>query len=361
MSSENTATIEQYLEEILGAIDFCSVNQFLNEHFRGKMTFEAFVSQIAKDGLSAINAENVTTLVFDSLLYEISAARPIFLKMLCFGILFSIVQKLICTKNKYISDVGFLLIYGTVMALLMQSFSLVKEIAISGLEHLLQFLHVLIPTYAVTLVFSGNAVTGGIFYEIAFFVIYLMELLMKNILSPLIHVFVLVVFLNNLFEEDRLSKLAELMEQLVQILLKVSFGIVAGLSVIQSILAPAKDRLADNAVLQGISALPGVGNVLGSAGEIVLSCGILIKNSIGVAALVLLVVLAVTPVIKIGTFWLLYHVLSSVLQPIADSRITECVSGVARGCDLYMKIIINSMLLFFILFSVISAATTFVY
>ena len=361
MSSEATTSIEQYLEEILGTIDFYSVNQFLNEHFRGKMTFETLVSQIATDGLSAFHAENVTTLVFDSLLYEISKARPIFLKMLCFGMLFSIVQKLISTKNKYISDVGFLLIYGTVMALLMQSFSLVKEIAISGLERLLQFLNALIPAYAVTLVFSGNAVTGGIFYEIAFFVIYLMELLMKNMLSPLIHVFVLVVFLNHLFEEDKLSKLAELMELVVQMLLKVSFGIVAGLSVIQSILAPAKDRLADNVVLQGLSSLPGVGNMLGSAGEMVFSCGILIKNSIGVTALVLLAVLAIIPVVKIGIFWLMYHVLSSVLQPIADSRITECVSGVARGCDLYMKMIINSMLLFFILFSVISAATTFAY
>lgn len=361
MNSQNTEAIEQYLEEILGMLDFQSLNQFLQEHFRGKMTFEVFVSQIAKEGLSAINPENITTFVFDSLLYEISVARPIFFKMLCFGLLFSIVQKLICTKNKYISDVGFLLIYGTVMALLMQSFSLVKEIAMSGLEQLLQFLNALIPVYAITLVFSGNAVTGGIFYEIAFGVIYIIELLMKTILSPLIHVFVLVVFVNNLFEEDRLSKLAELIEKLVQVLLKVSFGVVAGLSVIQSILAPAKDKLADNVVLQGISALPGVGNVLGSAGEIVLSCGILIKNSIGVAALIFLIVLAVAPVVKIGLFWLLYHVLSSMLQPIADSRITECVSGVARGCDLYMKIMVNSMLLFFIMFSVISAATTFVY
>uniref|UniRef100_UPI00405685AC stage III sporulation protein AE n=1 Tax=Agathobacter sp. TaxID=2021311 RepID=UPI00405685AC len=361
MSSENTAAIEQYLEEMLGSIDFQGLNQFVNEHFRGKMTFEELVSLLAAEGGSAINPENITTLFFDSLFYEISAARPIFLKMLCFGILFSIVQKLISTKNRYISDVGFLLIYSTITALLMHSFSLVKEMAMSGLDSLLQFLNVLIPTYAASLVFSGNAITGGIFYEIAFMVIYLMELLMKNILSPLIHVFVLVVFLNNLFEEDRLSKLAELMEKAVQIFLKASFGIVAGLSVIQSVLAPAKDRLADNVVLQGLSALPGVGNAFGSAGEIILSCGILVKNSIGVAALILLVLLAVTPVLKLGIFWLLYHVLSSVMQPIADSRITECVSGVARGCDLYMKMLINSMLLFFIMFSVISAATTFVY
>lgn len=354
-------TIEQYLEEILGAIDFQGLNQFVNEHFRGKMTFEELVSKFTVEGISAFNLENITSLFLDSLFYEISVARTIFLKMLCFGILFSIVQKLICTKNKYISDVGFLLIYSTIMALLMQSFSLVKELALSGLDRLLGFLNALIPTYATALVFSGNAVTGGIFYEIALIIIYIMELLMKNMISPFIHVFVLVVFLDNLFEEERLSKLAELMETLVQVALKVSFGVVVGLSVIQSILGPAKDRLADNVVLKGLSSLPGVGNIFGSAGEIIFSCGILVKNGIGVAALVLLVILAVPPVLKIGVFWLFYQLLSSILQPIADNRITECVFGVARGCNLYMKMLINSMLLFFIMFSIISAATTFVY
>ena len=359
MSDEHS--IEQYLEEILGAIDFDGLNQFVHEHFRGKTTFEELVSKFAVEGFSVFNLENMKSLFLDSVFYEISVARIIFLKMLCVGILFSIIQKMISTKNKYISDVGFLLIYSTIMALLMQSFSLVKELALSGMNSLTGFLNAVIPTYATALVFSGNAITGGIFYEIALIIIYVMELLMKNVISPFIHIFVLVVFLDNLFEEERLSKLAELIENLVQITLKVSFGVVIGLSVIQSILAPAKDRLADNVVLKGLSSLPGVGNMFGSAGVIIFSCGILVKNSIGVAALVLLVILAVPPVLKIGIFWLFYQVLSSILQPIADSRITECAVGVARGCNLYMKMLINSMLLFFIMFSIISAATTFVY
>lgn len=353
--------VENYLEEILNSLDFSALNEFLYEHMRAEMSFEKLVAQISVGGMDALSKENITMLVFDSLFYEISIARPIFIKMLLFSVLFSVVQRLLVTKSKYISDISFLMIYATLMVLLMQSFFFVRDIAIEGIDGLLTFLNALIPTYAVTLAFSGSAVSGAMLYEAAFVMVYLVELLLKNFLSPLIQMFVLVLFLNHLFEEDKLSKLAGFMEKIVGIILKAAFGAVIGLSVVQSLLTPAKDRLSANTMLSGISSIPGIGNFAGSAGEIILSCGMLIKNSVGVVGLIVLFIVAVIPVLKIGCFWVMYQILSIVLQPIADKRITECISGIVRGCDLYLKIILYSMMLFFILFSMVSVATSFIF
>ena len=352
-------TLEDYLQEMIQSIDFSSLNTFLNEHLRTKMDMEELIARVSMDGIGALSGENISMLVFDTFLYELSVARPIFIKMLLFSTLFSVFHRLLATKNKYISDIGFLMIYATMMILLMQSFFLVKDIAVEGMNAMTGFLNALIPTYAGVLVFSGNAVTGAFFYEIAFGVIYLLESMIRTFLIPVIHIFVLVLFMNQLFDEDKLSKLADLMEKIVKIFLKAAFGGVVGMGVIQSLLAPAKDRVAGNMILQGMSAIPGVGNTLGATGEIILSCGTLIKNSVGVVALVFLVFVAVIPMIKIGCFWLMYHMLSAILQPIADKRVAECVSAVARGCDLYLKIILYSMMLFFILIAMVGAATSF--
>lgn len=353
--------VENYLEEIIEALDFSSLNDFLYGHMRTEMTFEELVAQVSTNGIEALNKENICSFVFDTILYELSIARPIFLKMLLFAILFSVVHRLLVTKNKYISDIGFLMIYAVLMVLLMQSFFLVKDIALEGMNGLITFLNALIPTYAVTLVFTGSGVTGAFIYEIAFFLVYIIELMMKSFLIPLIHVFVLIWFLNNLFEEDKLSKLAEFLEKAVGFILKAAFGGVIGLGIVQSLLTPVKDRLAGNMVLSGMSAIPGIGGMLGSAGEIIFSCGLLIKNSVGVIGLVILFFIAIVPVLKIGCFSLLYHLLSMTLQPIADKRITECVAGVARGCDLYLKIVMYSMMLFFVLFSMVTVATSFIF
>lgn len=353
--------VENYLEEILNFLDFSALNEFLNQHMRTQMTFEELVAQISLHGFEAINKENITMLVFDSLFYELSIAKPIFIKMLIFTVLFSVVQRLLVTKNKYISDISFFMIYATLMVLLMQSFFFVRDIALDGVDGLLTFLNALIPTYAATLVFSGSAVSGAMLYEIAFFMVYIVELVLRSLLSPLIQVFILVLFLNHLFEEDKLSKLAQFLEKIVGIILKVAFGTVVGLGVVQSMLAPAKDRIANNVLLSGMSSIPGVGSFMGSTGELILSCGMLIKNSVGVIGLLVLFVIAVIPVLKIGCFWVMYQLLGIVLQPIADQRITECVSAVGRGCDLYFKIIMYSMMLFFVLFSMISVATSFIF
>ncbi len=351
----------EYLEEIIATLDFQSLNQFLNEHLRVKMSFEELITQVSIHGIDALNRENITQFFFDTLFYELSIARPIFLKMLLFSVLFSLIQRLLSSKKTYVSNIGFLLIYATLMVLLMQSFFLVRELAMEGMDGMLGFLNALIPTYTLTMVFTGNAVSGAMAYELAFFFIYLIEFLMKNFLSPLIHVFVLVLFLNHLFDEDKLSKLAEFMEKIVVIILKLSFGAVIGLGVVQSLLTPMKDRLANNVMLSGMSSIPGVGGVFGSAGEIIFSCGMLIKNSVGILGLLFLFVIAVIPVLKIGCFWVLYHLVAIVLQPVSDSRLVNCVAGVARGCDLYLKVIVYTMLLFFVLISMITMATSFVF
>lgn len=353
--------VNGYLEEMIETLDFSSLNRFLHEHMRVEMSFEELISQISEYGLEAINRENITQMFFDTVFYEISIARPIFIKMLLFSVLFSVIQRLLVSKKTYISDIGFLMIYTTLMVLLMQSFYLVRNIAIEGLDGILAFLNVLIPTYAMTMVFTGNGVSGAVAYELAFFFIYLIEFLMKHILSPFIHAFILVLFLNHLFEEDKLSKLAEFMEKVIAIVLKVAFGAVVGLGVVQSLISPLKDRLANHVLLSGMSSIPGVGGMLGSAGEILFSCGMLIKNSVGIVGLIILFVMTLIPVAKIGCFWVMYHLLSIVLQPVTDKRVVECVSGVARGCDLYLKIILYSMLLFFVLISMVTMATSFVF
>ncbi|MBR3811786.1 MAG: stage III sporulation protein AE [Agathobacter sp.] len=352
---------QDYLQEIINFLDFEGLNNFLNDHMRKELNFEELVLEISRNGIEAFNKDNLLQMFFDTFFYEVSIVRPIFVKILLFSILFSLAHRMLLTKSTYVSSIGFFIIYSTLMVLLMQSFFLVREIAIDGMGQMLNFLNALIPTYSMALIFTGSSVTGAFSYEIGFFLIYFVEFMMKNFLSPLIHVFILVLFLNHLFDEDKLSKLADFIEKIVTIILKLAFGAVIGLGVVQSILSPVKDRLANHVILSGMSSIPGVGGALGSVGEIILSCGMLIKNSVGIVGLILLALISVMPILKICYFWLMYHILAIVLQPLSDKRITQCVMGVARGCDLYLKIMVYSLLLFFVLFSMVTVATSFVF
>ena len=87
----------------------------------------------------------------------------------------------------------------------------------------------------------------------------------------------------------------------------------------------------------------------------------MIKNSVGVAALIILLGITLAPMLKVFVMQMMYRVLAAFLQPIADKRIVGAISGVGRAGELYLKLLFDSVLLFFITISMISATTSFIY
>jgi stage III sporulation protein AE len=231
----------------------------------------------------------------------------------------------------------------------------------SAITDVTGFLEVLVPAYATTLLLSGNASSAGFFYEMMFALVFLLEWALQRFIVPGIHMYVLLVLLDYFFEERRFSKLAGLIASGIRFFRKTAVGGVLGLSAVQSLLAPARDRISQSAVLKSLSILPGVGNSFQLAEEVLVGCGMLVKNSVGVAGLVILLLLSLTPVVKVLCFSFLYKLIAAVLQPVCDKRILGAVGGVAKGSSMYAEVMVDSMLLFLITIGMVTASTSFIY
>lgn len=353
---------QEYLDKIMEELELDDVDESVSQidELPEKVSFGDMVQAFINEGTDGIDAAVICEYVFDLFFYEISAARPMFMQLICISLLFALFGKLLVTKQNYVSELGFFSVYTGIMLLLLQSFSLIGTVVEDGVENMVSFMTAFIPTYATTLFLSGNAMSAGAFYEMAFGLIYLLELGMKFLFLPGVAVFVLLLMMDNFFEETKLSKIAQLFEDGIRLLLKVGLAAVAGLGVVQSLLAPARDRLSTSGIYHGLEAMPGVGNTIGAAGEILVGCAIMIKNSVGAAALVLLMMLCFAPVLKVFCFYAMYRLTSALLWPFCDKRIAQCVHDVGRGCGIYLKIILDVMLLFFITISMISASTSFI-
>ncbi len=352
---------DEYLEAILEELDMGEVDDFIAEELPEKTTFTEVIQQLIYDGINSDDMEIMGKWFLDQLFYELSSAKPFFTQILILSILFSLFYQLGSSMGKQVSDMGFLVIYGAMMILLMQSFTLISDVVVEGMEQVFSFLTVLIPVYSTTLFVSGNAASAAFFYEMTFGMIWILEWMMIHILIPAIHIFLLLEFLDHLFEEEKLSKLSELIESGVKTFLKIAMAVIIGFSAVQSLLTPAKDRISASAFIKTISIIPGVGNAFGSAGEILLGCGILIKNCVGIAAVIIILLLCMGPVIKVFCFTFLYRLLSAVMQPVAQRRLVGCVQGVSRSCALYGSVFLHTMLFFLIVIAMVAASTSFVY
>lgn len=351
---------QEYMDEIMDELDLDIVDEEIG-NLPEKLTFTDLVKAFVEKGTDGVDFRMICDYIADLLFYELSAVRPIFIEIICISLLFALYGKVLVTGQKYVSQLGFFVVYTGILMLLLESFSLIGEVVESGVGKLVSFMTAFIPTYAATLLLSGNATSASAFYGMAFGIIYLLEIGMKFIFLPGIHIYVLLLMMDNLFEETRLSKLAQLLEDGIRWVLKIGLAAVVGLGVVQSLIAPAKDRLSTSGLYHGLSAIPGVGNTFGATGEILVGCGIMIKNSLGVAALVIIFVICLAPVLKVFCFHIMYRFVAAVLMPFCDKRIAQCVHDVGKGCGIYLKLLTDAVLLFFLTISMITASSSFIY
>ena len=79
--------------------------------------------------------------------------------------------------TRYVSQMSFFIVYLGVVLLLLQSFALISEVGVDqGIDRLVAFMTAFVPLYAATLFCSGNAASAGSFYQLAFGLMYLLEL-----------------------------------------------------------------------------------------------------------------------------------------------------------------------------------------
>lgn len=353
---------QNYVQDLMEELELDEVEDVLQEEeIPDKLRFYDLAKAFATEGTDGVDASMVCEYVFDLFFYEVARVKPIFYQIMVVSLLFALFGKLLVTQQGYVSDMGFFMVYTAIVLLLLQSFTLIGQLTDEGINKMVSFMTAFIPTYAATLMLSGNAASAGFFYEVAFGMIYLLELAMKFVLVPGIHIYVLLIMMDHLFEETRFQKLAELIGSAVQGILKFGLAAVAGLGVVQSLLTPAKDRLATSSLYHGIQSIPGVGNTFGATGELLLGCAMMIKNSVGAAALIVLLVVCMAPLCSVFCFTVMYRVVAAFLEPFCDKRIVECVAGVGRASGIYCKILGDAMLYFLITISMISASTSFIF
>ena len=129
---------------------------------------------------------------------------------------------------------------------------------------------------------------------------------------------------------------------------KTALGFVIGLQVIQGMILPAFDTLKTGWTSRVISAIPGLGSVMGGVVKTLGGSVVLIKNGVGAAGLLILAAIFLIPAVKLLIMVLMTLVSQVILQPVADKRMIESIQSVSEGTLLLLKIEGTVFVLFFI-------------
>lgn len=238
-----------------------------------------------------------------------------------------------------VSETGFYVVYLLIMTFLAASFFASVQVADSVLDDILEFMQVLLPSYFMAVTMAGGAFTSAGLCGFTFAAIGLVQAIFSGLLIPLMRVYMMMVLAGNLYKEDMISKMTELLRQFILWTVKTMFGIILGFHLIQGLVLPQADALKNASAMRVVQMIPGIGAGAGAVSQIVMGSGILIKNTAGAAAVVILLFLAAVPILKLLILMLLYHVTAAVMQPVCDKRLVSCISEVAAGHGMLLKMV----------------------
>ncbi|MBS6397527.1 MAG: stage III sporulation protein AE [Clostridiales bacterium] len=338
-------------------IDFGEIQRVLDEILGTGLDFQQMV-KAGSEGSGLISWENGLSLVRRIFLEELMLQKQMWMHILILAIAAAVLLHFADVfQNKSVSQISFCMIYMILFLLLMASFKSSLGIAREVMDNMRDFMTVLAPAYFLALTLTSYLTSAGIYYEFILLLISAVRWFTENFVLPCIEIYVLLMLVNYLSKEARLTRFAELTSMLVGWSLKGALALVTGFHMIQGIISPAADAFRTTTISRGIDLVPGVGEVSGSVTDLVLGSAMLIKNGIGAAALIALIFLCLIPLVKLLVIMAAYYVLAAVLQPVSDERITGCLTGMGNGVRLLFQSVFTVLVLFLLTIALTTAMT----
>ncbi len=341
------------------AIDYSELQDVIGDVLGkgNEFDFQGYIEKLM-NGEEPFSLSAIAKTFLDAVKGEIKANMGTFGSLITIGLIAALFTNLsIAFRNSQVSETGYYVTYLLLFGLLIGSFITASRIASAALGNVLDFMRALAPAYFMSVAFTTGSATSMMYYEATLMMITLVDFLIIKVIIPMINFYLVLVLANNLSKEDMLSKFADLFSSAIGWLLKSMLAAVIGFHTIQGLIVPVADQLKRSVVIKATEALPGIGDALGGVTQTVLGTGILLKNAIGVAGLIVILTIIAVPLLKLIMITIVYKVGSAIMQPISDKRFIECISASSKSAAMLLQSVFVGAVLFLISIT-IAAVTT---
>lgn len=320
------------------------------------LSLDHLIAQVMQgDVLGAL--EGLFTGVITDFTSQLAGMRNVFAWLLVLGIVSALMTHFVEIFDRHqVADVGFYFMYLLFTVVLLRCFFLAADTAVTALENVILFIRLMIPAYLISVGISTGTVTAAASTEMMLLVIYGIQNLLLDVLVPLIYSMCMMVVVNGVWAEEKLSLLIDLLEKGIGWVLKGAIGVITGLSIFQALITPVVDSVKTSVLQRILSAVPGIGNAADGVVEMVLGSAVMIKNSIGVVLLILFLVMCAAPLLKIAVIAVMLKCAAAFMGIVSDKRITACANRTGDAGLLLLRTAGTGMMLFLISIAVITAA-----
>lgn len=329
-------------------MDYSDIDEMISEMGGENISFSQLVREMMSGQLD-FSLKTILSWILDKVFEEVAANKGLMMQMIAVAVIGAVFANFSAAfSKKYVAETGFYLTYMIMFLMIAASFAVSANIAVKVVDGLVGLMQVLVPAFCTAVTFSLGVSTSHAWYQLLMMLVVAVDWLMAKFLMRFIKIYVVISMVNQMTEEDYFSKMGELFKTVVQWSLRTILGVTLGLNLIQGMVLPAFDSVKNGVMAKMTSVIPGVGDALGAAAKAAIGSGVLLKNAVGTAGVIIICVVCAWPLLQLLAVVLMYKVIEALIQPISDSRLTACVHVAGEGIMMLLKACGTVILLFVI-------------
>lgn len=253
-------------------------------------------------------------------------------------------------KNKGISDVIHFVCYGAIVIIVISCVSSIIKLSNNTLGGLKSQMDAIFPLLLTLLTAVGGTTSVSAYQPAMAILSSSIVSIFINILMPIFIFKFIFTTISNLTSEVKFNKFSEFFGSCYKWIIGIVLTVFSAFISIHGIMAGSIDGVSIRTAKYTIKgSIPIVGGFLSDGLGLIMISSSLIKNAIGVSGLLLMFCTIVMPIIKILVLSFLLKLTSAILEPIADSRITNFISDSSKSISQIIALILGVSFMYLII------------
>ncbi len=260
-------------------------------------------------------------------------------------------------EHKAVSTVAYGIIYMVLIILALNSFHVAIQYTETAIANMMSFLLALIPLLLALIASVGGVASVAFFHPIVLFLVNTGGLLIQKFVLPMLFLSAVLAIVSTISDQYKVTQLSNLIRNIAIGTLGVFFAVFLGVISVQG----ASTAVADGVTIRAAkfvtgNFIPVVGRMFTDATDTVLSASVLLKNTVGLAGVVILLMICAFPAIKVLSLVLIYNIAAAVIQPLGGGPIIQSLNVISKSILFIFAALAIVSLMFFLAVTIIIAS-----
>ena len=323
---------------------------------------EDFYNETAKNIASGnidLNPVTIINAVKDMIFAELFRIKPMLKSILLISVAAGLLRVLGDSfSGKETGDAAFFVCFCMISVTCVSVFSEAVGYGARVVHGLCEFITKFEPILMGLLLSAGSLTQAAAFQPVLAASVYILGILVDKCILPMTYFSAISGIVNNIGGRVEIGTLNKLLTSASKWILTGVLTLFSAILTLYGFGTSALNTVAAKGIKFAVGSLvPVVGSLLSDTVETVISGTNLLKNAVGTAGMITVIVMCAVPVIKVWIMMMLLKVTAAFCEPFSDKRITGVLLSVADAISAVFQMVITAGILFIISIGIILIST----